>query len=116
MELAIIVMRPPYGETNAAEAVRYALGARAGEAGVSLFLLEAGVLVARKGQQAKGTGFTALEGFVGDCVEMGVKVYTDKSSLADERLSEADIVEGVRVINGSEASEFIKEADRVLVF
>lgn len=114
--LAVILMKPPYGCINAVEAVRHALGGVGEELEVSFLLVDSGVLAAVKGQDAGETGFISLEGSVGDCIDMDVKVYADKASLRNADLDEADIVGGVQVINSSEASAIVSEADRVIIY
>lgn len=114
--LAVILVKPPYGCINAVEAVRHALGGVGEELEVSFLLVDSGVLAAVKGQDAGETGFISLEGSVGDCVDMDVKVYVDKASLRDEDLEETDLVGGVQVINSSEVSAIVSEADRVIIY
>jgi sulfur relay (sulfurtransferase) DsrF/TusC family protein len=114
--LAIMLMSPPYGNINGAEAVRHALGAVGEDLEVSLLLLDSGALAAVKGQDAGETGFISLESSIKDCVDMDVKVYVDKASLRGGLIEEDDIVGGVAVINSSEASEIIGRADRVMIF
>jgi len=48
--IAMIVRKAPYGDINAAEAVRHALGAAADDIKTSLILLDSGVLLAKKGK------------------------------------------------------------------
>ncbi len=68
--VAMILKRSPYGDINAAEAVRHALGAVSFEMSVDLILMDGGVLLAKKGQDDAGTGFTNLgrnsQGLFGD--------------------------------------------------
>jgi len=97
--IAMILKRPPYGDINAAEAVRHAMGGLAGDLNVDLILVDSGVLLARKEQDDTGTGFTNLEGALKDCIEMGVEVYADKASLREQHLETTDIVEGVKITN-----------------
>jgi sulfur relay (sulfurtransferase) DsrF/TusC family protein len=114
--LAIILIKPPDGCINAVEAVRHALGGVGEELEVSFLLVDSGVLAAVKGQDAGETGFISLEASVSDCIDMDVKVYVDKASLREEDLEEADLVGGIKVINSSEASEIVGQADRVVIY
>lgn len=115
--ICIILKRPPYGTVDAAEAVRHALGGVVEEMKkVSLLLLDSGALAAVSGQDAGDTGFLSIESSVQDCVDMGAEVYVDKASLREVHLEEADLVEGVQVINSSEVSEIVKDADKVMIF
>jgi tRNA 2-thiouridine synthesizing protein D len=114
--VAIIVKRSPYGDTNAAEAVRHALGAVSFEWSVNLVLVDGGVLLARKGQDDSGTGFTNLEGTLKDCLEMGVKVYADAASLNAHRVASNDIAENVKLVGSKEIVGLLKEAKATMIF
>lgn len=115
-KIAMILRKPPYGDINAAEAVRHALGAVSGDIAVSLILVDGGVHLARKGQDDTGTGFTNLESTLTDCKEMGVEVFTDNLSLIEHDLKKEDIVEGVEVASESDIAALIKNADTTMIF
>lgn len=114
--VAVVLKRSPYGDINAAEAVRHALGAVSCEMSVDLILVDGGVLLAKKGQDDKGTGFTNLEGALKDCVDMGVAVYADSASTKVHRLASNDLVEGVKSASGEEIVELIKDAKATMIF
>jgi tRNA 2-thiouridine synthesizing protein C len=114
--ICIILRRPPYGTVDAAEAVRHALGGVTEEMDTSLVLLDSGVYAARKAQDTAGTEYESIGSGIGDCIDMDVKVYADKASLRAENLEETDLMEGVKVINSSEASTIVGEADKVMIF
>jgi tRNA 2-thiouridine synthesizing protein D len=114
--IAMILRKPPYGDVNAAEAVRHALGAVSGDITVSLILVDGGVQLARKGQDDTGTGFTNLEVALEDCIEMGAEVYVDHLSIIEQGLRKEDIVEGVKVTNESDIAALLKQADASMIF
>ena len=114
--VAMILKRSPYGDINAAEAVRHALGAVSFEMGVDLILMDGGVLLAKKGQDDTGTGFTNLEGVLRDCLDMGVAVYADDISLKNRRVAAESVIEGVKTVGGTEIAGFIKEAKTTMIF
>lgn len=114
--VAMILRKPPYGDINGAEAVRHALGAVTGDLKVSLVLLDGGVLLAAKGQDDEGTGFTNLESTLKDCIDMGVEVFADHVSLLEQHISEEDLVESVRLIDNSGIASILKEADSTMIF
>jgi tRNA 2-thiouridine synthesizing protein D len=114
--IAMILKRSPYGDINAAEAVRHALGAVSFEMNVDLILLDGGVLLAKKGQDDTGTGFTNLEGALKDCLDMGVTVYADTVSLKVHRLASNDLVESVKSVSGEKIAELVKEAESTMIF
>jgi len=115
-KIAIVLRRSPYGDINAAEAVRHALGGVADELGVALILLDGGVLLAKQGQDDTRTGFTNLGEALKDCIEMGVDVYADRHSLREQHIDTADVVEGIKLVNGSEIAEIIKNAKATMIF
>lgn len=114
--VAMILKRSPYGDINAAEAVRHALGAVSSELNVALILADGGVLLAKKGQDDTGTGFTNLEGALKDCTDMGVAVYADAASLKGQGVSANDVVENVKPVSSKEIAELIKEAQSTMIF
>jgi predicted peroxiredoxin len=114
--VAMILKRSPYGDINAAEAVRHALGAVSFEMSVDLILVDGGVLLAKKGQDDTGTGFTNLESTLKDCLEMGVSVYADIVSLKTQRIAAHDLVESVKLVGGKEIAGMLKEAKATMIF
>lgn len=114
--IAMILRRAPYGDINAAEAVRHALGGVADELDVDLILVDGGVLLAKKGHDDTGTGFTNLEGALKDCIDMGAEVYADKASLREQHLESVDILEGVKTANAMKIAELIQEAKTTMIF
>lgn len=114
--IAMILKHSPYGDINAAEAVRHALGALADERSVDLILVDGGVMLAKKGQDDSGTGFINLEGALKDCLDMGVTVSVEDSSLKVHQIETDDLVEGVNVVGGNEIAELVKEAKTTMIF
>ena len=114
--IAMILKRSPYGDINAAEAVRHALGAVSFELDVALVLVDGGVLLAKKGQDDTGTGFTNLEGVLRDCLDMGVAVYADDSSLKNWRVAAEHVIEGIKTVDSKEIAGLVKEAKTTVLF
>ncbi len=114
--VAMILKRSPYGDINAAEAVRHALGAVSSEMSVDLILVDGGVLLAKKGQDDKGTGFTNLESALKDCIDMGVAVYVDVASLKAQGVASTDVLENVRLVGSKEVAGLMKEAKSTMIF
>ncbi len=115
-KIAMILRRPPYGDINAAEAVRHALGAVSNELSVILILMHGGVLLAKKGQDETGTGFTNLGGALKDCVDMGVEVYADTHSVREHRLEQGEIIDGVKMAGNAEIAQMMKDAKTTMIF
>jgi tRNA 2-thiouridine synthesizing protein D len=114
--VAMILKRSPYGDINAAEAVRHALGAVSFEMSVDLILVDGGVLLAKKGQDDAGTGFTNLEGALKDCVDMGVNVYADTASLKAQGVASNEVVENIKLAGAKEIAGLLKEAKSTMIF
>jgi tRNA 2-thiouridine synthesizing protein D len=114
--IAMVLRRAPYGDINAAEAVRHAMGGISDDLNVDLILVDGGVLLAKKGQDDAGTGFTNLEGALKDCLDMGVAVYADRASVREQHLEPSDIQGGVRIANATQIAELLQEAKTTLIF
>lgn len=114
--IAMILRKPPYGDINAAEAVRHALGAASADLKVSLLLVDGGVLLAARGQDETNTGFTNLETPLKDCMDMGVEVLADNLSLIGQGLDKGQVVEGVKVVAESDIAAVLKAADTTFIF
>ena len=115
-KIAMILKRAPYGDINAAEAVRHAMGGIAGEFGIDLILVDGGILLAKKGQDDTGTGFTNLEGALKDRIDVGVNVYADKTAVREQHLEPADIADGVNIASAAQIAELIQEAKTTMIF
>lgn len=115
-KVAVVLRKSPYGEMNAAEAVRHAMGAASNEWDVSFILMDSGVLLAKKGQNISGAEFTNLEEALTDCINMGVKVYIDKPSLREQHLEAGDIHDRIKIVDGMDIAGLMQEAKATLVF
>lgn len=114
--ITMVLKRSPYGDINAAEAVRHALGAVSSELSVDLILVDGGVLLAKKGQDDSGIGFTNLESSLRDCIDMGVSVYASSRSLEANRLKTDQLIDGVKIVNDSAVARLIKDAKVTMIF
>jgi tRNA 2-thiouridine synthesizing protein D len=115
-DVVIILRKPPYGDINAAEALRHVMGGIDAELDISLILVDGGVLVAKKGQDQSGSGFTNLEKTLQVCINMETKFYADKLSIKERHLELTDIVEGVKIVNSSEIAEIVTTAENTIIF
>ncbi|MDA8170700.1 MAG: DsrE family protein [Nitrospiraceae bacterium] len=116
MKVGMILRRPPYGDINAAEAVRHALGAVSDDLGVSLLLLDGGALLALKGQDEGQTEYTNLGAVLKDCIEMGVEVFADEGFLKGCNIAAADLVEGVKPADSKMISARLRASDKIMIF
>lgn len=115
INVALILRKPPYGEIHAAEALRHALGG-AGRANVNLLLVDSGLLLAKTDQDEAGTDITNLGEVLEDCIAKGIEVYADKNSMEEQHLKASDIIDGVRVAEGKDIAEKIRDAKSVMIF
>jgi sulfur relay (sulfurtransferase) DsrF/TusC family protein len=114
--IAMVVRKSPYGDINAAEALRHAMGGLAGELAVDIILVDGGVLLSMKNQDVTGTGFTNLGGALKNCIDSDLAVYADSASLSERRLEASDIIEGVRIVNAADIAELVQEAGTTMIF
>lgn len=114
--ISIILRRPPYGSVDAPEAIRHALGGITEDMSVKLILVDGGVNAAKKGQDTSNTEYSSIESGIKDCIDMGVDVYADKTSIKDKHLEKDDIIDGVIIANSSEIAEIINESDTTMIF
>jgi sulfur relay (sulfurtransferase) DsrF/TusC family protein len=114
--ISIILRRPPYGTTDASEAVRHSLGGITENMSVKLILLDGGVTIAKKGQNTDSTAYLNMESGLIDCIEMGAEVYADNMSMVEACLEAKDLIDGVRVSNSSEIADIIRNSDTTMIF
>jgi sulfur relay (sulfurtransferase) DsrF/TusC family protein len=116
MKLAVILTKAPYGDIQAAEAVRHAMGATGEEIEVKLLLVDDGVYLAKKGQDEATSGYTNLGETLKDIIDLGGEVFVEKGSLKDSGLETGDIIEGLNIVNGYELSQILLDVDKTMIF
>jgi predicted peroxiredoxin len=114
--ICIVLKRPPYGTVDAAEAIRHALGGITDDMEVQMILLAGGVHAARKGHDTSSTEYMSIEDGIHDCIDMGVAVSVEKSSLIAAGIDDGDLIEGVSVASGAEIAGLIKRSDTAMIF
>jgi sulfur relay (sulfurtransferase) complex TusBCD TusD component (DsrE family) len=114
--ISIILRRPPYGTVDASEALRHALGAVTDDMKVKLLLVNGGVHAARKGQDASQTEYLNAGEGIQDCIDMGVSVHADDSSLKREQISNDCLIEGVTISSSAEIADIIGKTDTTMIF
>lgn len=113
--LLVLLRKPPYGTTNAAEAVRHAGGASGFGYKSILYLIDGGVCSAKKNQDAGDTGFSA----VGESIELmsdEMEIFACQESLKELGLSAEDLIEEVKIDDGSVLKETLRDAQSVMIF
>jgi len=114
--ISIILRRPPYGTVDASEAIRHALGGITEDMEVRLILVDGGVNAARKEQDTSTTEYQSAEEGIRDCIDMGASVYADKFSMNAQHLETEELIEGIKIVSGSEIAEIIKDSDTTMIF
>ncbi len=114
--VCIVLRKPPYGTVTASEAIRHALGGVVAELPTSLVLLDSGVHSARVRQVTDETEYLSVGEGIGDCIDMGVEVYADKGSLSEQGIEPEDLIEGIKVLSGSEIDGIIKDSATTMIF
>jgi len=114
-DLLVLSRSYPYGVINTAEAIRHAGGAGGSGYRTTLYLIDGGVLVAKKGQDAGDTGFSNL----GESLELlsdEMEIYAHRESLEKFGLTQKDLIEGVKTDDGSVLKEKLENAQSVMIF
>jgi tRNA 2-thiouridine synthesizing protein D len=114
--ISILLRRPPYGTVDASEAIRHALGGATDDIEVKLLLVDGGVHVARTGQDVSQTKYLNAGAGIQDCIDMGVSVYADETSLKREQIAHDCIIEGVTITNSAEIAKIIGNTDTTMIF
>jgi predicted peroxiredoxin len=114
--ISIILRRPPYGTVDASEALRHALGGATNDMEVKLLLVDGGVHTARKDQDVSQTEYLNAGEGIQDCIDMGVAVYADGSSLKREQVDTDRLLDGVTISNGAEIADIISKTDTTMIF
>ncbi len=114
--ISIILRRPPYGTTDASEAVRHALGGITEDMAVKLILVDGGIATAIKGQNTDSTEYLNMESGIMDCIDMGAEVYVDKMSMEVTGLQVRDLIAGVRISHSSEIADIIRNSATTMIF
>ena len=114
--ISIILRRPPYGTADASEAIRHLLGAATEGWTAKLILVDGGVAVAKKGQNAEATEYLSLEAGITDCIDMGAEVYVDGEYLEEAWFKADDLVEGVRISSSADIAEILRTSDTTMIF
>lgn len=118
--LCILVHRPPYGGIHAAEAVRHLNGAVTQGLEATAILLQDGVYVARAGQDAGTTGWTALSPLLEGALKMSGagcrRLLVDRDALHERGIPTESLIPGVTMADKSAMAQVISHARWVMVY
>jgi sulfur relay (sulfurtransferase) DsrF/TusC family protein len=113
--LLVILRKPPYGVINAAEAIRHAGGASGSDYRAILYLIDGGVLSAKKDQESGDTGFTGISESL-ELLSDEMEIYASINSLQEYGLEDKDLIDGVKVDDGMVLKQALKESQAVMIF
>jgi len=114
--IGVILSRPPYGLEDAFAGARLSLSVLANGAESPVFLLEGGVLNGKMGQQSDAIGLPSNLDALEDLLGMAGEVYCVKEHLAEWRIREDDVLEGIEVVSLELATELIDCCDGIITF
>jgi sulfur relay (sulfurtransferase) DsrF/TusC family protein len=116
----MIIRRAPYGTIHAAEAVRHINGAISNGIKAVVILVEDGVHIAKKNQQADAIGWTSLSNSILQTIKGKngslVKLYLHDESARSRGLAPAMFIEEVTMANEEEIAGIITEAPFTMIF
>jgi sulfur relay (sulfurtransferase) DsrF/TusC family protein len=124
--MTVVVRRPPYGTTDAAEAIRHAGGGLSFKLPTTLLLIEDGVFVARRDQRPEGLGYLSLSQALADYLaqraensegkEIAGQVVVHGPSARERGLGTDDLIAGVSVVEEAETAHLLAESGWTLVY
>ncbi len=119
-QLCILVHRPPYGGIHAAEAVRHLNGAAAQSLEATAILLQDGVYVARAGQDAGTTRWTALSPVLEDALRRvgtgSPRLLVDRESLHARGIPAESLIPGSTVVDEQAIADALSRARWIMVY
>ena len=113
--LLVILRKPPYGIIHAAEAVRHAGGASGFDYNATLYLIDSGVYSAKQGQDAGDSGFLSL-GESLDLLSDEMVIYVNRESLVEYGIKEDDLIEGIKIDDGTVFKQALKNSQSVMIY
>lgn len=118
--ICVLISQAPYGTVHAAEAVRHVNGALSEGFDAVAVLVDDGVWLARDGQRAEGTGFTALSAALAASLNKPggpvPRVLVDSASLERRGLGASDLVPGIEVTDRAGITAAIGSTQYLLRF
>jgi tRNA 2-thiouridine synthesizing protein D len=109
-EFTLIITHAPYGHEKPFTALRFAQASFQHK--INIFLIEDGVYVAKKGQQAD----LRVEAMLSDAIKSGAIVKLCGSCTEARGLSQDEIVEGAEIGTMKELVDWVDSSDKVLIF
>jgi len=117
MDKITIILNEGPSNARSWNGLRVAMGSAGADMAVEVFLLDAGVYTAKKGQNPpKGMIEMNLANKLTELMNLGVKVRACGTCIDAGGLTKEEIVDGVIVSNVADLANSIKESKNVLVF
>ncbi|MFZ5814101.1 MAG: DsrE family protein [Bacillota bacterium] len=118
--ICVMITQAPYGTVHAAEAVRHVNGALTNGFEAVAALVDDGVWLALRGQEAGGTGFTNLGAAQAEALANPAgpvpRLVAHGPSLQMRGLSPADLIEGVEIVDDGGLAAVVAGSDYLLRF
>jgi len=115
-KIGVIISRPPYGLEDAFAGARLSLSVLANSAGSPVFLMEGGVLNARKAQDSRAIGLPSNVDALEDLLSMAGDVYCVREHLDEWHIAPEELMDGIEVIPLERAAELMDGCDGVITF
>ncbi|HEB56556.1 MAG TPA: hypothetical protein ENI98_09670 [Gammaproteobacteria bacterium] len=114
--VTIVIQNAPYQSNNKAwHALRFAGAALTEDMQVRVHLLDDGVEVGRRKQQAP-EGLVNLETLICELIECGLEVRACGMALDGCAIDEASMIEGIERGSMKALAAWVKDCDKVMVF
>ncbi len=114
--VTVVIQNAPYKSDNKAwHALRFAGAALTEDMQVRVHLLDDGVEVGRRDQQAP-EGMVNLETLLAELIECGLEVRACGMALDDCAIDEASMIEGVDRGSMKALAAWVRDSDKVMVF
>ncbi len=115
--LCIMITKPAFGMIHAAEAIRLVNGALSYGHKVALVLVEDGILIAKKGQNAEEGGWTSLSSLVEKLsTSAKITVLADIEDAEELGITQNDLAHGVKLVELSKIASTLVSSDRTAIF
>jgi sulfur relay protein TusC/DsrF len=114
-KIVIVVKSPPYGSTNAGEGVRAAVALAGMDVETIILLIGDGAFAAVKGQLPEVIGAASLKEGLTNALQFGARIVVHSESLSGRGMSKDNLLD-VEVLDSSEVSRLIHEADSAITF
>jgi len=114
--IIIVIQNAPYQSNNKAwHALRFAGAALTEDMDVRVHLLDDGVEVGRRNQQAPD-GMVNLETLISELIECGLEVRACGLALDGCAIDEASMIEGIERGSMKALAAWVKDSDKVMAF